>query len=134
MDLPAGLAYQESRNVGQLRLFRKRRMHERKSQFDSGHLNVDDPLLSEESLALIEPTFQLERNERRAMSVAPKRTKSILDRCSLRLVPIMLIVTFGWQWAIAQAVVPGGQRIIHENWTFKDGAPFKRLYPNCPIR
>ncbi|MGO9337295.1 MAG: histidine kinase [Terracidiphilus sp.] len=35
----------------------------------------------------------------------------------------MLIVTFGWQWAMPQAVVPGDQRIIHESWTFKDGAP-----------
>ena len=57
------------------------------------------------------------------MSVAPIWAKSILHRRSFPLVPIVLIAAFGWQWAMAQAAVPGDQRIIHDSWTFKDGAP-----------
>ncbi len=55
------------------------------------------------------------------MSVAPIWTRRILDRRRLAL--IVLIAAFGWQWAIPQAVAPAGPRIIHEIWTFKDGAP-----------
>ena len=57
------------------------------------------------------------------MSRTPNWMKSILDRWSFRLVPVVLIAACGWQWAMAQQLVPGGQRIIHESWTFKDGAP-----------
>jgi signal transduction histidine kinase/ligand-binding sensor domain-containing protein len=57
------------------------------------------------------------------MSVAPGLMKSILDRWSFRLVPIVLIAVFSWQWAVAQAAVSAGPRIIHETWIFKDGAP-----------
>ena len=57
------------------------------------------------------------------MSVAPTWTPRILDRQPFRLVPIVLIAAFGWQLAMAQTVVPGAQRTIHEIWTLKDGAP-----------
>src|ERR1700675_4078178 len=35
----------------------------------------------------------------------------------------MLIAAFSSEWAMAEAAVPGGQRIVHQSWTFKDGAP-----------
>jgi anti-sigma regulatory factor (Ser/Thr protein kinase) len=35
----------------------------------------------------------------------------------------VLIAAFSWRWAIAATAVPGDQQIIHESWTFKDGAP-----------
>ena len=57
------------------------------------------------------------------MSVAPTWTPRILDRQSFRLVPIVLIAAFSWQWAMAQTVVPAAKRTIHEIWTLKDGAP-----------
>ena len=57
------------------------------------------------------------------MSVAPTWTPRILDRQPFRLVPIVLIAAFSWQWAMAQTGVPGAQRTIHEIWTLKDGAP-----------
>ena len=57
------------------------------------------------------------------MSVAPIWTSRILDRRPFRLVPILLIAAFSWQWAMAQAAAPQSQRIIHESWTFKHGAP-----------
>ena len=63
------------------------------------------------------------RNEGRAISVAPIWTRRVLDRRPFWLLPIVLIAAFSWQWAMAETVVPGGQRIIHESWTFKDGAP-----------
>jgi hypothetical protein len=71
----------------------------------------------------IRQTSQPVRNEGRAMSVAPTSTPRILDRRQFRLVPIVLIAAFSWQWAMAQTVVPGALRIIHEIWTFKDDAP-----------
>jgi signal transduction histidine kinase/ligand-binding sensor domain-containing protein/DNA-binding NarL/FixJ family response regulator len=40
-----------------------------------------------------------------------------------RLTCVLLIVAYVWQLAIAQTAVSEGQRIIHENWTFRDGAP-----------
>ena len=40
-----------------------------------------------------------------------------------RLVLTVLVAALSWQWARAQTPVPGGQRIIHESWTFKEGAP-----------
>ncbi len=57
------------------------------------------------------------------MRVAPIWTKRILDRLSFRLVLIVVIAAFSWRWAIAATAVPGGQRIIHESWTFKEDAP-----------
>ncbi len=57
------------------------------------------------------------------MSVAPIWTSRILDRRPFRLVPILLIAAFSWQWAMAQAAAPQSQRVIHESWTFKHGAP-----------
>ena len=36
---------------------------------------------------------------------------------------MVLIAAFSSQWAMAEAAVPGGQRIVHQSWTFKDGAP-----------
>jgi signal transduction histidine kinase/ligand-binding sensor domain-containing protein len=57
------------------------------------------------------------------MSGAPIRTPRILDRRSFRLIPILLIAAFSWQWAMAERAVPQAQRIIHESWTFKEGAP-----------
>ena len=49
-------------------------------------------------------------------------------RCSpygllFRLVLITLIASGCCQWARAQIRMPAGQRIIHESWTFKEGAP-----------
>jgi DNA-binding CsgD family transcriptional regulator len=40
-----------------------------------------------------------------------------------RLVLIVLVVACGRRWAMAETRVPEGQRIIHESWTFKEGAP-----------
>lgn len=57
------------------------------------------------------------------MSVAPNWMPRILDRRFFRLLLIVLVVACAWQWAMAQTAVPGDQRIIHESWTFKDGAP-----------
>ena len=57
------------------------------------------------------------------MSVAPNWTPRILFPRPFRLVLILLIATFSWQWAMAQTVVPEGQRMIRELWAFKDGAP-----------
>src|SRR5208282_310250 len=70
-----------------------------------------------------EHTSHPARNEGRAMSVAPNWMPRILDRRFFRLVLIVLVVACAWQWAMAQTTVPGDQRIIHESWTFKDGAP-----------
>jgi signal transduction histidine kinase/streptogramin lyase len=53
----------------------------------------------------------------------PFRTVKILGRRLLRLVLIVLVAGCGWQRARAEVAVPGDQRIIHESWTFKDGAP-----------
>ena len=36
---------------------------------------------------------------------------------------IVLVVACSCQWVRAQTPVPEGQRIIHESWTFKEGAP-----------
>ena len=36
---------------------------------------------------------------------------------------IVLIAAFSSQWATAQTPPSEGQRIVHESWTFKDGAP-----------
>jgi len=57
------------------------------------------------------------------MSGVPFRTAKILNRRLLGLVLIVLIVGCGWQRALAETALPGDQRIIHESWTFKDGAP-----------
>jgi signal transduction histidine kinase/ligand-binding sensor domain-containing protein len=57
------------------------------------------------------------------MSGAPIRTSKILDRRFFLLVLIVLVVGCGWQCATAETAVPGDQRIIHESWTFKEGAP-----------
>ena len=57
------------------------------------------------------------------MRVAPIWTKIILDRWSFRLVMIALIAALSWRWAVAATTEPGHLRIIHESWTFKDGAP-----------
>jgi len=40
-----------------------------------------------------------------------------------RLVLIVLVAVVSCQWAKPQTPVPGDQRIIHESWTFKEGAP-----------
>lgn len=57
------------------------------------------------------------------MSDAPIWMPASLVRRPFRLVPILLIAALSWQGAMAQAVAPADQRIIHESWTFKDGAP-----------
>jgi len=57
------------------------------------------------------------------MSVRPIWTPRILDRRPFRLVPILLIAVFSWQWGMAETAAPQAQRIIHESWTFKEGAP-----------
>ena len=59
----------------------------------------------------------------RAMSRAPIWTAKILDLPVFSLILIVSVVACGWQWAMAEPAVPGDQRIIHESWTFKDGAP-----------
>jgi signal transduction histidine kinase/ligand-binding sensor domain-containing protein len=41
----------------------------------------------------------------------------------LRLVAIVLAAIFIGKWARAQSPVPDSQRIIHDSWTFKQGAP-----------
>lgn len=45
-------------------------------------------------------------------------------RCTwFRLVLLVLVAGSGCQWATAQSIEVGAQRIIHESWTFKEGAP-----------
>jgi len=39
------------------------------------------------------------------------------------LVLTVLIAVFISEWARAQSSLPEGQRIIHQSWTFKEGAP-----------
>jgi signal transduction histidine kinase/ligand-binding sensor domain-containing protein len=56
------------------------------------------------------------------MSVVGISTPKTLNRRVFRLVPIVLIAAFAWEWAMAETVVRE-QRIIHQSWTFKDGAP-----------
>jgi signal transduction histidine kinase/ligand-binding sensor domain-containing protein len=51
------------------------------------------------------------------------RILAVDDRPLFRLVLILLIAAFSWQWGMAETAVPQAQRIIHESWTFKDGAP-----------
>jgi len=57
------------------------------------------------------------------MSVAPNWMPRILGRRFFRLVLVVLVVACAWQWAMAQTAVPEGQRIVHQSWAFKDGAP-----------
>ncbi len=45
------------------------------------------------------------------------------DGLPFRLVLMVLLAPFTWQWGMAEAAVPQAQRIIHESWTFKNGAP-----------
>ncbi len=45
------------------------------------------------------------------------------DGLPFRLVLMVLLAPFTWQWGIAEAAVPQAQRIIHESWTFRNGAP-----------
>src|SRR5271167_3364077 len=45
------------------------------------------------------------------------------DGLPFRLVLMVLLATFSCPWARPQTPVPASQRIIHESWTFKDGAP-----------
>jgi signal transduction histidine kinase/streptogramin lyase len=45
------------------------------------------------------------------------------DGLPFRIVLILLIAAFSWQWGMAETAVPQAQRIIPESWTFKDGAP-----------
>ena len=40
-----------------------------------------------------------------------------------QLASIILIVACGWHWGVAQSGASDGPRVIHEFWTFKDGAP-----------
>lgn len=40
-----------------------------------------------------------------------------------RLVLTVLVAVVTCPWAKAQTPVPGDQRIIHESWTFREGAP-----------
>src|SRR5271157_4749873 len=63
------------------------------------------------------------RNEGRVMSVAPIWAPRILDRLPFRLLLLVVVSACGCQSAVADTTAPGGQRIIHESWTFKDGAP-----------
>ena len=57
------------------------------------------------------------------MSIALIWMRGIPGRRLVRLVLIVLIAAFSWQWGRAQTAVPGGQRLIDEFWTFKQGAP-----------
>jgi len=44
--------------------------------------------------------------------------------CASILLPALLLLNVpGWQPARAQTPIPTGQRIIHQLWTFRDGAP-----------
>ena len=45
------------------------------------------------------------------------------DGLPFRLVLMVLLATFSCPWARPQTPVPTGPRIIHESWTFKEGAP-----------
>ena len=56
------------------------------------------------------------------MSVAWLRTPEILGRLPFRLLLLVMLTTCLCQWPMA-ASEPETQRIIHESWTFKDGAP-----------
>ena len=48
---------------------------------------------------------------------------TILARCPLLSLLIVLIAAFNPQWATAQTAPSEVQRLVHESWTFKDGAP-----------
>ena len=48
---------------------------------------------------------------------------TILVRFPLLSLLIVLIAAFSSHRAIAQTAPSGGQRLVHESWTFKDGAP-----------
>jgi signal transduction histidine kinase/ligand-binding sensor domain-containing protein len=45
------------------------------------------------------------------------------DGLPFQLVLMVLLAAFSCPWARPQTPVPPGQRIIHESWTFKNGAP-----------
>lgn len=36
---------------------------------------------------------------------------------------LIVVVACGCQWATAETAVPEGQPLVHQIWTFKDGAP-----------
>ena len=44
-------------------------------------------------------------------------------RTAIAAMVIALVAAFGHQWATAQTAPSGDQRIVHESWTFKEGAP-----------
>jgi signal transduction histidine kinase/ligand-binding sensor domain-containing protein len=48
---------------------------------------------------------------------------TILARFPLLSLAIVLIAAVSSQWAMAQTAPSGTQPIVHESWTFKDGAP-----------
>src|SRR5271166_5736904 len=85
------------------------------------HLRVDSARRG--SRPRSERTSHPVRNEGRAMSVAPIWTPRILDRLRFRLLLLVIVAACGSRWGVAQTAVPSDQRIIHESWTFKDGAP-----------
>ena len=57
------------------------------------------------------------------MSVASIWTPGILGRLLFRLLLLVVVLACGRESGVADTTAPGGQRIIHESWTFKDGAP-----------
>ncbi len=59
----------------------------------------------------------------RARSSRAKPQLLFLRCASFRLVVILLIAAFTCPWAEAQTSAAADQRIIHESWTFKEGAP-----------
>jgi signal transduction histidine kinase/ligand-binding sensor domain-containing protein len=46
-----------------------------------------------------------------------------LHRLRFRLLLFVVVAACSWQSGMAQSIPPGGERLIHESWTFKDGAP-----------
>jgi len=75
------------------------------------------------SLPGSERTSQPMQNKGQVMSATPIWRPRILGRRLFRLAAIVLMGNFSWQWAMSQSSVTGDQRIIHETWIFKEGAP-----------
>ncbi|HVM96633.1 MAG TPA: hypothetical protein VMT89_09605 [Candidatus Acidoferrales bacterium] len=46
-----------------------------------------------------------------------------LARLVLAAMAIVLIAIVSARWATVDAAVPARERIVHQGWTFKDGAP-----------
>jgi len=46
-----------------------------------------------------------------------------LFRKLLHLLPMLVVVAGSWSLSLAQTAGSAGQRVVHQSWTFKDGAP-----------